>query len=103
MPFDNPYQSSMAGPGPVSSDAKIPTYLVQSILTTCFCCMPFGIVAIVYAAQVDSKQSVGDYEGARRSSDSAKMWCWVSVGVWVAAMVAYVGMFAIFAAVGAQR
>jgi hypothetical protein len=97
MPFDNPYQSSMAGPSPAGSDAHIPTYLVQAILTTIFCCMPFGIVAIVYAAQVDSKLSVGDYEGARRSSDSAKMWCWVSVGVWVAAVIAYIGLIAVLA------
>src|SRR5207237_6484686 len=34
--------------------ADVPSYLVQSILATLFCCMPFGIVAIVYAAQVSS-------------------------------------------------
>ena len=30
----------------------IPTYLWQSIVCTLLCCMPFGIVAIVFAAQV---------------------------------------------------
>ncbi|WP_257999941.1 CD225/dispanin family protein [Fischerella thermalis] len=27
---------------------NVPTYLPQAILTTVFCCLPFGIVAIVY-------------------------------------------------------
>lgn len=81
MPFDNPYQSNMAGAGPVGSDANIPSYLVQAILCTICCCMPFGVVAIVYAAQVDGKKMSGDYQGARLSSDSAKMWCWISLGI----------------------
>jgi hypothetical protein len=80
-PFDNPYQSSMAGPGPVGPGVNIPSYLAPAIMSTVCCCLPFGIVAIVYAAQVNGKISGGDYEGARRSSDSAKMWCWVAFGV----------------------
>jgi hypothetical protein len=86
MPFANPYQSSMAAPGPMGPGGDIPSYLVQAILTTCCCCQPFGIVAIVYAAQVSGKISGGDYEGARRSSDSAKMWCWIAFAV---GLVAY--------------
>jgi hypothetical protein len=83
MPFEqqNPYQSSMAGPGPIHPGVDIPSYLVPAILTTICCCMPFGIVAIVYAAQVSGKLSGGDYEGARQSSNSAKMWCWIAFGV----------------------
>ena len=53
----------------------------QAILTTLCCCLPFGIVAIVFAAQVKSKISVGDYEGARQASDSARMWCWIAFGL----------------------
>ncbi|HEX3998915.1 MAG TPA: CD225/dispanin family protein [Pirellulales bacterium] len=99
-PLGNPYQSSMATPGPVYRGPDIPSYLVQSILATCFCCMPFGIVAIVYAAQVGSKLAVGDYSGAQLSSDSAKMWCWISFGIWVVGAVIY---GAILVAVGAFR
>src|SRR5438128_1439779 len=39
----------------VPAISHVPNYLVQSILCTLFCCLPFGIVAIVYAAQVNSK------------------------------------------------
>jgi hypothetical protein len=39
-----------------------------------FCCIPFGIVSIVYASQVDSKFSSGDYDGAQEASSKAKNW-----------------------------
>ena len=56
----------------------VPSYLTHAILATLFCCMPFGIVAIVYAAKVSTQQALGDWEGATRASDSARMWCWIS-------------------------
>lgn len=68
---------------------NIPNYLPQAILTTLFCCLPFGIVAIVYAAQVNAKVAAGDYEGAMQSSKSAKTWCWVSFGSGLAFIVIY--------------
>ena len=34
--------------------------------TTLLCCLPAGIVSIVFAAQVDGKWNSGDYAGARR-------------------------------------
>ena len=60
---------------------KIPNYLVQSILVTLCCCLPGGIAAIVYAAQVNSKQAADDIAGAMAASKNAKMWCWISLGV----------------------
>ncbi len=57
-----------------------PNYLVWAILTTVFCCPPFGIVSIVYAANVNSKWSAGDYEGAGKASRNAQIWAWVAFG-----------------------
>jgi uncharacterized membrane-anchored protein len=74
---------------------NVPTYLPQAILTTLFCCLPFGIVAIVYAAQVNSKLAAGDYEGAMQASKSAKTWCWVSFGCGLAVIVLYILLFVI--------
>jgi ABC-type arginine/histidine transport system permease subunit len=59
----------------------IPNYLVQSILVTLCCCLPFGIVAIIFAAQVNSKLAAGDVAGAREASGNAKRWCWIAFGV----------------------
>lgn len=46
--------------------------MVWAILCTLFCCLPFGIVAIVNASKVDSLYYSGDYAGAQRASDDAK-------------------------------
>lgn len=59
---------------PQPSSEPIPNHLVLAILVTLFCCLPFGIVSIVYAASVDGKAMAGDIAGAKRASDSAKMW-----------------------------
>ena len=76
----------------------MPSYLAQSILCTLFCCLPFGIVGIVYAAQVSSKLNAGDYAGAQLASANAKRWCWLSFGIGLAVIVAYA---VVVAAVGA--
>ncbi len=56
----------------------VPNHLVWSILATLFCCLPLGIVSIVYAAQVDGKRAAGDIAGARRAADSARLWAILS-------------------------
>ncbi|MDB6112163.1 MAG: Interferon-induced transrane protein [Pedosphaera sp.] len=66
---------------PSGVPATVPNYLVQAILCTLCCCLPFGIVAIVYAAQVNGKLQAGDYAGAVEASRKAKMWCWIAFGV----------------------
>ena len=76
---------------------NIPTYLWQSIVATLLCCMPFGVVAIVYAAKVDSLIAVGDYVGAQSASDSAKIWVGVSAGIFLLMFVGYFILFAILA------
>ena len=82
-----------ATPGiPAAGSAKplVPSHLVWAILTTLFCCLPFGIVAIVYASQVSSKLAAGDIEGATEASGKAKTWCWVSFGVGLFFTFAYI-------------
>jgi hypothetical protein len=77
-----------------------PNYLVWAILTTIFCCLPFGIVSIVFAAQVNTKWQSEDYEGARHASRNAKIWAWVSFGVAVAIYVIYLLLILLGVAVG---
>ena len=54
--------------------ANVPTHMVGAILTTIFCCQIGGIIAIVYAAQVNSKLARGDIAGAKSASATAKGW-----------------------------
>lgn len=69
--------ASLGGPVLMSGET-VPNYLVWAILTTVFCCIPFGIVSIVYAAQVNAKLAGGDYRGAIDSSSKAKTWAIVA-------------------------
>ncbi len=54
------------------------TWLLESILATLFCCLPFGIVGIVYASRVESNWYAGNRELAMSSSRTAKTWTLVS-------------------------
>lgn len=67
----------MSTPGP-HANTHIPNHLVWGILTTLFCCLPLGIVSIVYAAQVDGKRAAGDIAGAWEASEKARYWAHMS-------------------------
>lgn len=73
-----------------------PNYLVWAILTTILCCLPFGVVSIVFASQVNAKYAAGDYAGAMSSSKNAKTWAWVAFAVGVAGIIIYaIAVFAL--------
>ena len=93
--------SSVPGNTPVN----VPNYLVQSILVTIFCCapLPLGIVAIVFAAQVNGKLAAGDYAGAVSASKQAKMWCWIAFGVGLAAELAWLAFSVMVGVIGAAN
>jgi Interferon-induced transmembrane protein len=49
-------------------------YLVWAILTTVLCCLPLGIVSIIYSTKVSGLWSQGRYAEAQAAADSAKKW-----------------------------
>jgi hypothetical protein len=50
------------------------TYFAESILVTLFCCQPFGVVGIVYAAMVEAAIAAGNFAEANRLSLLAAKW-----------------------------
>ena len=88
-----PEHSGVTEPPP-----HVPNYLAQAILVTIFCCLPSGIVSIVYAAQVNGKIASGDVKGAMRSSERSKLWAWASLGIGIAiyAIVVILPVLALF-------
>ena len=68
------------------SPGTVPTYLAWSIIALLLCFWPTGVVAVVYASQVNGKLAVGDYEGALDSSHRARLWCRISLGVQLACL-----------------
>ena len=87
MSYNEPppgYQPPMSTP-PIKPN----NYLVWSILATLFCCLPFGIAAIVSSSKVDSLYMVGQYAEADAAAASAKKWIMWSVGAAVAIALIY--------------
>lgn len=68
-PYNNPpnYNGGPQTPAPDS-------YMVWAILTTILCCLPFGIVAIVYASKVDGLWYSGNQVAALDAASKAKNW-----------------------------
>lgn len=70
QPYQQPYQQQ-----PYQQPSVCPpTYLAWSIIATLLCCLPFGIVAIVYASKVSGLWAQGRYDEAQRASNTAKNW-----------------------------
>jgi hypothetical protein len=80
---------------------EFPTHLVPAILVTIFCCQPFGVVALVFAAMASSYLASGNRAAAIRASDTARTWCWVAFWCGLVTTILYVLFFMV--TLGAHR
>jgi Interferon-induced transmembrane protein len=88
------------GPPPIWQGQREPdNYLVWAILCTVLCCLPLGIVSIVYSTKVSGLWAQGRYAEAQSASDSAKKWAIIGaiVGavIYVIIGVLYAFIFAV--------
>ena len=60
-----------------------PTYLVWSILATVLCCVPLGIVSIIYSSNVTKYFNNNEYLKAKKASDKALYWTIANIIVWM--------------------
>ena len=75
MSQDNPYSVTNVQHDQFYMQAPhVPNYLVWSILVTLFCCVPFGIVGIVYSVMANSAKQYGDFAKAIECAKKAKIW-----------------------------
>lgn len=81
-PFDAPAEpetlATVAQPAENSDKEALPpmppTNLLWAILSTICCCLPLGVLAIIFATRVSTRYYRGDYEGAAKASRRAE-WC----------------------------
>src|ERR1044071_1242547 len=94
--MESSVQSQVSGPSPKN-------WLVESILVTLFCCLPFGIAGIVFASQVNSKFSSGDYAGALEASRNAAKWTKIGFWVGIVFIIAYLAFLFFFGGMAIMR
>lgn len=56
-------------------------YLILSIISTLCCCLPFGVVGIVFSAKINSAMLAGNLEEAQNNAKMAKIWIIVSFAI----------------------
>lgn len=56
-------------------------YLILSIISTLCCCLPFGIVGIVFSAKINSAMLAGNLEEAQNNAKMARIWIIVSFAI----------------------
>lgn len=83
QPYQQQYQQQYYQPNYAQGQRpmKPDNNLVWAILSTILCCLPLGVVSIVYSCKVDSLYNAGDYMGAQDAANKAKnfaMWSAIS-------------------------
>ena len=67
-----PYQAQQQGYQQPRAPMRPENNMLWGILCTVFCCLPLGIIAIVFSNKVNTLYDSGDYSGAQEAADNAK-------------------------------
>lgn len=65
-------QPGYYGAQPNNGQVRPDNYLVWAILSTILCCLPLGVVSIVYSCKVNGLYETGRYQEANEAADNAK-------------------------------
>lgn len=69
------------------------SYLALAIISTILCCLPTGVVSIIYSTKVNGLYADGKYEEAKKASRHAKTWGLVSIGIALFGWIIYILFF----------
>ena len=85
------YEAPQSQPSkPQPTGPKPNNYLVWAILSTILCCLPFGIVSIIFASKVDNYWNAGNYYEAEQASRKARNWMLAAVITSLVFIILYV-------------
>jgi hypothetical protein len=90
-PYDSPYAYTPPPPPDGATPQNPGLWLGLSIASTLLCCMPLGVVGIVFAAQAMGAHSRGDYYETAEKISKAKAFTFWSVGIGLLGIVCAVG------------
>ncbi len=78
--------------GPPSAEPP-KNYLIQNILGIISCIPLIGIIGLIFALQVNSKWTAGDYAGAESNANTAKILGIIGLVLFIINVVFWVGYF----------
>jgi|SRR5208283_3560205 len=78
-------------------------YLVWAILCTVLCCLPLGIVSIVYSTKVSGLWAQGRYAEAQAAADNAKKWAIIAAIVGAVAAVIFVILYVVIGVIAVSN
>ncbi len=70
--------------------------IIESILVTLFCCLPGGIVSLIYALRIEDLWQAKRYQEALQAAKSSKMWLIISL----CAIIIYPIIYFVLLAIG---
>lgn len=95
-----PQAQPQYAPGQQQAPSQPKNWLVESILVTLFCCLPFGIVGIIKASNVNTLYAAGNYDLAEQASQDAGKWTKIGFFVGLAVDAIYMIVMVILAMTG---
>lgn len=72
---------------PTPPTPKPENWLIWAILSTVLCCLPLGVVSIIYATKVDNLWNSGQQEEAIKASNMARLFFFLALGGGVLALI----------------
>lgn len=85
---------------PSTAPSTIPNNMVMAIIATVVsimgCCLPHGLVSLMFAMQVGKKETAGDIEGANNAAKQAKMWAWISIIAGILGLITIIIISSVF-------
>ena len=75
------------GGGGAEVQAPMTKAIIATVLGLCGCCVPIGIVSIVFAAQVGTHNRTGNYLAAQQAANNANTWANIGIAVAVVALI----------------
>lgn len=67
------------GAAPANVPNNMVIAIIATVLSLIFCCLPHGIISLIYALQVNKKAAAGDVGGAEAAAKAARTWGMISI------------------------
>jgi hypothetical protein len=69
------------GMGAAPPNNNLAIAIVAMVTSVVFCCLPHGLISLLFATQVNQRAAAGDMTGALNAARQAKVWGLISIAL----------------------